>query len=159
MARLTHLTEERNAASIRRGGIRTTVRSDDVEGVFAMPLLANYFVSHQWLRELWRQHTGPLVTVDFVIPDEEPVLAGHYSSELIETTAAEAAGVIMAAEDARGYEVLVPRKVKADEVKRMRTVNRVVGWRYWPDAHGRPPCSCDFCQRGTYGAAKIRAGA
>ncbi|MBB4964376.1 hypothetical protein F4559_001735 [Saccharothrix violaceirubra] len=33
----------------------------------------------------------------------------------------------------------------------------MTGWRYMPDAHGRPPCPCVVCQPlGAYGSAKIR---
>jgi hypothetical protein len=73
-------------------------------------------------------------------------------------TAAEAAGLIMRVEDARGYEVIVPRAITPAEIKRTRGVPQVVGWRYQPDAHGRPPCGCPVCLApGTYGAAGIRA--
>ena len=121
-----------------------------------MPVLPNYFVSHQWLRELKRQHGGPFVAIDFVIADDEPVLASHYLNPPANYTASFASGVIMDAEDPRGYQVVVPRKIEASEVKKVRQVNRVVGWRYYPDAHGQPPCSCEFCQRSQFGGRKIR---
>ncbi len=91
------------------------------------------------------------------IPDDEEVRAGHYSAPHAVVTAAEAVGVILRAEDPRGYEVLVPRKIAPVELRRTRHVPQVVGWRYWPDAHGHAPCGCDFCQRGTFKAAQLRA--
>ncbi|XAY05982.1 hypothetical protein DSM112329_02843 [Paraconexibacter sp. AEG42_29] len=154
---MTHITRDSNAKAILGAGIRTSARGDGLAGVFAMPILPNYFVSHQWLRELKRHQPVPLVAIDFVVPDDEPVMAGHYSATLTATTAAQAAGVILAAEDPRGFEIVIPRKIAANEIKRTRPVNNVVGWRYWPQAHGRPPCTRPYCQAGTYGAAQLRS--
>ena len=75
MARFTHLAREKDEPAIRRGGIKPT-RVHDIEGVYAMPVLPNYFASHQWLRELRRLGSTPLVAIDFVVPDDEPVKAG-----------------------------------------------------------------------------------
>jgi hypothetical protein len=157
VARLTHLTAEKDAKAVRRNGIKPAGVAEGLTGVYAMPVLPDFFASHQWLRELRRHRASPLVAVDFVVPDDEAVLAGHYSREHIATTVAEAARVIMKAEDPRGYEVIVPRKIEA-EIRRIRAVPQVVGWRYWPDAHGVRPCPCDICQRGLYGAAAVRDG-
>jgi hypothetical protein len=157
VARYTHLALEAKAASIRRAGIKPTISGMERKGVYAMPVLPNFFVSHQWLRELRRFHAGPLVAVDFVIADEEPVLISHYNEVKRGMTASEAGGVILAADDPRGYEVFIPRKIQATEIARVRRVPQVVGWRYRPDAHGRPPCPCPVClQPGEYGAARIR---
>ena len=117
----------------------------------------DFFASHQWLRELRRRSSSPLVAVDFVIDDDELVLVGHYAKPHHEMSAAEASGLIMHAEDPRGYEVIVPRKITAAEIARVRAVRQVVGWRYRPESHGRRPCPCPAClARGEYGAAKLR---
>jgi hypothetical protein len=64
----------------------------------------------------------------------------------------------MHVEDARGYEVIVPRAIAPGEIRRTRGVPQVVGWRYFPDAHGAPPCGCPVCLApGSFGAADIRA--
>ena len=157
MSRLTHLTRADQRSRILRAGIRPTRIGTTLAGVYAMPVLPNFYVTHQWLRELRRFHDGPLIAVDFVIPDDEEVLAGHYDRQPQTLTAAAAAAVIMRAEDPRGYEILVPRAIEPNEIKRTRAVTQVVGWRHWPDAHGHAPCGCPLClQPGTYGAAKIR---
>jgi hypothetical protein len=157
VSRLTHLTRADHRSRILNAGIRATRISETLAGVYAMPVLPNFYVSHQWLRELRRFHDGPLIAVDFVIPDDEEVLVGHYDRELHTRTAAAAAAVIMRAEDPRGYQILVPRAIERKAIKRTRAVTQVVGWRYWPDAHGHAPCGCPLClQPGTYGAAKIR---
>ena len=157
MSRLTHLTRADLRSRILNAGIRPSRISKTLAGVYAMPLLPNFYVSHQWLRELRRFHDGPLIAVDFVVPDDEEVLVGHYDRELHTRTAAAAAAVIMRAEDPRGYEILVPRAIERKAIKQTRAVTQIVGWRYWPDAHGHAPCGCPLClQPGTYGAAKIR---
>ena len=156
MARFTHLARAKDEPSIRRGGIRPTPVTDVVSGVYAMPILPNFVVSHQWLRELRRLGTTPLVAIDFVIPGSEEVRAGHYSQPHATITAAEAADVIMHADDPRGYEVAIPRKIQPTELRRTRRVPQVIGWRYWPDAHGQRPCGCEICQRGTFKAGKLR---
>jgi hypothetical protein len=63
----------------------------------------------------------------------------------------------MHALDPQGYEIVVCRAVVAREIHRVRRVPQVVGWRYFPGAHGGPPCPCPVCLRpGEYGSASIR---
>ena len=135
---------------------RPTRVTDRLSGVYAMPVLPSFFVSHQWLRELRRLGTTPLVAIDFVIADSEEVRAGHFSQQHATMTATEATGVIMHADDPRGYEVLIPRKIQPKDLRRTRQEPQVIGWRYWPDAHGQEPCDCEVCQRGTFKAAQFR---
>jgi hypothetical protein len=156
MARFTHLAHESDEKAIVRSGIKPSPYDGDALGVHAMPVLPDFFASHQWLRELRRRSPVPLVAIDFVIADDEEVRVGHYSAPHTPMTAAEASGVILGAEDARGYEVVILRKIEPTEIRRSRRVPQVVGWRYWPDAHGKRPCSCDVCQRGTYKATGLR---
>ena len=156
MARFTHIARETDEKSIRRSGIKPMPIYDGLVGVYAMPVLPNFFASHQWLRELRRLGSTPLVAVDFVISDDQEVRAGHYSAPHTAMTAAEASGVILHADDPRGYEVVVPRKVIPAELRRTRRVPQVVGWRYWPEAHGQRPCACEVGQRGTFKAAQLR---
>jgi hypothetical protein len=49
MPLLVHLTPEKYVARIVRNGIRTG------RGVYCLPVLPSYYVSHQWLRELKRR--------------------------------------------------------------------------------------------------------
>jgi hypothetical protein len=154
VARFTHLALDKDRKRILRAGIKPPRNAD---GVYAMPVLSNFFASHQWLRELKRQHSSPLIAIDFVIDDVEPVRVGHYSTPHASLTAAEAIAVVLQAADARGYEVLIPRKIDASAIRGVRHVPQVVGWRYWPDAHGNAPCRCDVCQRGAVGGARVRS--
>ncbi len=122
-----------------------------------MPVTPSYMLSHQWLRELRRGGQRLIVAVDFRIPDDEPVLVGHYRAPETEMPVAEAVSVILHAEDARGYEIVVPRSIAPAELHRIRHVRQVTGWRYRPDAHGQRPCACPACLgRGEFKAADLR---
>src|SRR5262245_55172705 len=111
---LVHLGDARSTSSYRRSGIRVSPgRGRIPSGVFAMPVLLNYFASHQWLRELKRRGVRTFIGVYFRVSDDEPVLVGHYRNAHSEMAAAEAARLIMEADDPRGYEVIVPRRIES----------------------------------------------
>jgi len=174
-----HLTSHRNAPSILRAGIGPRKRRCRKGGVFAMPVTRNFYVTHQWLREL-KRGGGTMVGVYFRLPDDEPVQVGHYGQVHVAMTAAEAVAFFMAAEgrepfaggvrarrseasrrerrrpsSPEGYEVIVPRKVERSELLRVKALPQVVGWRYFPRANGQPPCVCLCCERGRYGVRKL----
>ncbi|MGC4003291.1 MAG: hypothetical protein QM811_09210 [Pirellulales bacterium] len=86
----------------------------------------------------------------------QSVWLARYRDAHRKMTAAEAVDVLLRATVPEGFEVIVPRKIDASEIHKIRRLPQVVGWRYWPGAHGRKPCGCDFCQRGQYGAKKLR---
>lgn len=148
MATFVHLAPEKSIRSIRRSGIKPRLAHPDLpKGVFAMPVTPNFYVSHQWLRELKRSGQRTLEAVYFKIPDDQTVWVGHYNNESIQVTAAEASGIILGHESAEGYEVFIPRKIAAREIHRTRRLPQVLGWRYSPGAKGRKPCGCPVCQR------------
>ena len=175
-----HLTSHRNLASIRRGGLGLVKRRFRPRGVHAMPVTRNFYVSHQWVRELRRQGGGTIVAVYFRIPDDEPVEVGHYDSCHVPMSAAEAAALVSAAAERdpvqaraadreskavargrslpsspEGFEVVVPRPIRSSEILRVKPVPQVSGWRYRPGAHGGPPCACLCCERGQYGIGRL----
>jgi hypothetical protein len=155
---LVHLTPATSAAAVRRGGIKPWPNHRlKVRGVYAMPVLPSYVLTYQWGRELRRSGTRTVVAVHFRVPDDEEVWVGHYGRPPVSRTAAEAAALIMGTDDPRGYEMFVPRKITAREIHHLRPVNPVTGWRYEPGIHGTPPCGCDACSYGVYGAARVRA--
>ena len=148
MATFVHLAPEKSIKSIRRSGILPQLANRELpKGVFAMPVTPDFYVSHQWLRELKRSGQRTLEAVYFKIPDDETVWVGHYNSESIQVTAAEASGIVFEHESPEGYEVFIPRKISAKEVHRTKRLPQVVGWRYFPGAKGRKPCGCPVCQR------------
>ena len=69
--------------------VRRRPSGDFPGGVFAVPVTRNFFVSHQWLRELRRASSGPIAAVYFRVPDEERVWVGHYRHVHRWTSAAE----------------------------------------------------------------------
>lgn len=158
MVMLVHIADDRERANIRRAGLLPPrARRGGLWGVFCMPVLPSYFLSHQWIREMKRRGVRTMVGVYFRIPDREPVVVGHYNRERQPMTAARAVRVIMEQADARGFEIVIPRKVEPTELHRIRAVNQVVGWRYYPDAHGKKPCGCPVCQpRGEIRSRKLR---
>lgn len=180
MSVFVHLTSHSNVPSIRRGGIGLRKRRFRPRGVYAMPVTRNFYVSHQWLRELRRQGGGTIVAVYFRVPDDEPVEVGHFNSVHVSMTAAEAAALLLAAEgrdpaaerardkqskavqrgrqlpsSPEGYEVVIPRRIEPGEIIRVKALPQVVGWRHRPGANGTPPCTCLCCARGEYGIRKL----
>ncbi|WP_370949931.1 hypothetical protein AB5J62_20650 [Amycolatopsis sp. cg5] len=153
MALFVHLTPAKNSRSISRAGLRSG------RGVFCVPMLRSYSLTHQWLREL-RRWSGQreYVAIDFRVPDEEMVAVGHYGRARREVTAAAAVELVRELADPLGFEVVVPRAVSRREVHRIRHVKQVCGWRYAPGQHGVRPCPCPVCLPiGAYGSASIRA--
>ena len=154
-----HLTSESRLARIRRGGLVRVRRSygSFPGGVFAVPVTSDFVASHQWLRELRRWNSGSLAGVYFRIPDREPVWVGHYGQPHCWMSAAEAVAVFLREADTRGWEVIIPRKIKAREIHAMRRLPQTIGWRYSPNAKGTPPyCTCRYCVGGRYGAKRLR---
>lgn len=163
MTMFVHLTRETALARIRRGGIVRSRRAgrDFPRGVFAVPVTRDFYVSHQWLRELKRHRAGgAMAAVYFRVPDDERVWVGHYGQAHRRLTAAGAAREFMSAEGREGWEVIIPRRIEAGEIHRVKALPQVLGWRYFPGAKGRPPfCTCEYCTRGEYGARRLRARA
>ncbi|MFD8012993.1 HEAT repeat domain-containing protein [Streptomyces sp. NPDC058955] len=165
MATFVHLAPAVHGARIRRSGIKALGRGrgsglGDGPGVYLFPVLPSYTLTHQWLRELARR-PGPrgLVAVHVRLPDGEPVTVGQYGErEPRETTAAEAVRRIRELGDrALGWEVFLPRAAARAEIRQVRAVRQVAGWRYFPGAHGVAPCVCAGCVvRGEYGSRRLR---
>jgi hypothetical protein len=159
MAMIVHLTPESRVALIRRNGIRRLRKAvgEFPGGVFAVPVTRNFYISHQWLRELKRGHRSSIFGMYLRIPDSEQVWVDNYGQTHRWMTAAEAVAEFITAEDAQGWEVIIPRRIDADELHQVRQLPQVVGWRFSPSAKGKPPfCTCNFCTRGEYGAQKLR---
>ncbi|MFI6644337.1 HEAT repeat domain-containing protein [Streptomyces sp. NPDC050504] len=163
MAMFVHLTSAANAPRVRRAGIRAvSYGQGGARGVYCFPVLPSYTLTHQWLRELARFGSrGGLVAVHVRLDDAQDVLVGRYGDRMLDAQAsvpaAEAVRRIAALRDPRGWEVFVPRAVRAREVHRIRTAPQVAGWRYAPDAHGTRPCTCFGCRvRGGYGSRRLR---
>jgi hypothetical protein len=157
MPLFVHLAPESAIKRIRRSGIRRLRKTPSgARALFAMPVTRNFYVSHQWLRELKRFHSGPIFGIYFRVPDDEPVLAGRFNQPHQPMTAAQAAALVTG-EATPGFEVLLARAILPSEIHRIRALPQTIGWRYYPESHGRKPCPCVYCQRGEYGGRKIIA--
>jgi hypothetical protein len=151
-----HLTPAPLIPRILRNGIRRGKAQGPLPaGVFAVPVGPSFFASHQWLREMKRSGQRTISAVYFRLADDEAVWMGHFGQGHVRVTASEAAGFVRGAGSAEGFEVVVPRRVEASEILRVKPVPQVVGWRYFPGAHGRPPCGCPGCLK--KGEIKSRA--
>jgi len=157
MPQFIHLTDERLLARLKKSGIRMTNWGRNIRGVYATPVMKDFQVSHQWLRELKNRGIRTIGALQFKIPDEEGVLVGRYNEKPLAVTAAQAVKVFMDHSTGLGLQILVLRRIEPKEITRSYVPRQIIGWRYHPDAHGKPPfCGCDYCQRGLIKNRKIR---
>ncbi|MEO1296556.1 MAG: hypothetical protein AAFW75_12250, partial [Cyanobacteria bacterium J06636_16] len=95
MAMFVHLASENDTNSIQRVGIKPCRGTNEYPGgVFAMPVTPEFYISHQWLRELKRNGQRTIAAIYFRIPDDETVFVGHYNKRHCEVTADEAIDII-----------------------------------------------------------------
>ena len=152
---LVHITAEKNVKSI----LRTGIKQGQASGVYCMPVVQDYVISHQWLREIKRFQPGALIAVYFRISSQEPVRVGHYlsSARSQQVTLAEAIHTMMTTPDPLGYEIIVSRSITPKEIQTVRHPRQIIGWRYMPHAHGKPFCTCPSCiPRGQIKGNKLR---
>src|SRR5262249_32303413 len=95
MATFVHLTSAKFLRRIQRTGIRPQASGLRSVGVYAMPVTANYVLTHQWTRELRKWGRGRIVAVYFRLPDDAPVKVGRYGRPHEDMTAAQAVAAIM----------------------------------------------------------------
>lgn len=146
MPTLVHLADERNAEKILNGGIKTGRYGT---GVYCMPVLPNFYLTHQWLRELKRSGAKTYIGVYFKISSDEMVFAGKYGQRHQHMSLGSAIKEIMQLEDPLGYELIIDRKIQPGEITRIKHLPQTIGWRYMPYSNGKKPCNCEYCLRGT----------
>lgn len=159
MAMFVHLTSEKNRESISHVGIRLeTIHYPECQkGIFCMPVIEDFYATHQWARELMRFGLRNPCGVYFRLPDDETVWYGQYNDRHVKATASQAVAAFMKAKNRMGFQVVLPRKVHPEEIVRIRLVPPL-GWRFYPVAKGRKPCLCPACiGRGEYGSRKLLA--
>lgn len=143
MPLLVHLADEKDSAHIKRNGLKTGKKR---YGIFCMPVLPNFYVSHQWLRELKREGTKTFVGIYFKCDSRELVLAGKYNSPHEEMQLGEAIKEIMSLKDPLGYELIIERKINPKEIFKIKKLPQNIGWRYFSTSHSsKPTCSCRVC--------------
>lgn len=146
MPTLVHLTNEKNSARIKMAGIKAGRFGT---GVYAMPVLPNFYVSHQWLRELKRDGARTFVGVYFKINSMEMVYAGKYGEKHRHIPLGVAIKEIMEMQDPLGYELIIDRKIFPSEITKIKHLPQHTGWRYFPHSHNIKPCDCEYCLGGS----------
>jgi|SRR5665647_128286 len=153
MPTVVHLADERESSSIRKNGIKIGKHR---RGVYCMPVLQNFYVSHQWLRELKRRGANSYVGVYFKMNSKEKVYAGKYNEYHRHIELGEAIKKIQSIKDPLGYEIIIDRKIEAKEIYKIKKLPQTIGWRYKPGANGERPCECEFCIKSTIKGDRIR---
>lgn len=143
-----HITATSNDKKIPHAGIRGPV--------ICLPVIPNFMVTNQWVRELWRCGEMHLRTIGvcFRIPSGEPVLCGHSIGCAEAMSAGRAADTVMRGVIPLGFQVILDRSVAAADIPAVWTLP-AVGCRYHPGADCRPvTCVCRY--RLPKGGAKTR---
>ena len=147
MARFVHIADARDAARIRRSGLRST------RDLFCVPMTADPLSAFQWARELRARGYRTSIAIIFVVPDERLVSVGRFGQPGTEMTAAQAVDFFRRQDDSRGLEVRISGSVGAGDVKSIRRVPRNAGWRFYPEAKGKRPF---WPFRGSINARRLR---
>jgi hypothetical protein len=145
MATLVHLADANNTERIRKNGIKP---GKILAGVYCMPVLPDFYASHQWLRELKAGGVKTLVAVYFKVTDDHPVYIRKLGGKHRRMDLSLAIKEIWNAEDKSGYELILDGKIEASEIVAIKSLPQHVGWRYSPTSHGTTPCNCEYCLRG-----------
>lgn len=166
MTAAVHLFDARQAASIRRSGIKGHATQISVpqgrisidRAVFLMPVLPDFYASHQWLRELKRRGMRTIAAAYVKLRADRQVFVGRYNGEHRLVPLGHAAGLIMHATDPRGMQIVVPGDIAAAAIHAIRDVPQIVGWRYFPESHEKGPwkCLCEYCTSRASGEIKVQ---
>lgn len=140
---LVHLADERERSSIKKNGVKI---GKNRQGIFCMPVLQNFYVSHQWIREIKRSGARTIIGVYFKLDSKDLVYAGKYNQEHKRISLGEAIKEIMSMDDPLGYELIVNRKIEVKEIEKIKILPQKIGWRYYPSSHNKKPtCACPVC--------------
>lgn len=153
---LVHIAPHKERKHIQRAGLHPGKGS---AGVYCTPLSRDFMRSHQWVREIKRTHGGrSFVAVYFSMPLDTEVIIGHYATRANESRPClplQEAITLFNAQRDLGWEIILPHGVPASAIARIRPVP-LVGWRYYPGAHGHF-CACPGClSRGEYNSRRAR---
>jgi hypothetical protein len=157
MPQFIHLADSKAISRIERNGIATSrARIEGGRGVYCTPVCRDFFRTHQWLRELKRTGVKSIHAVQFFIPAAELVWVGRYNADHIKVKASEAVRIFEEHNDGLGLEILIPQRVSSSSIRRIYVPEQIIGWRYYPEAKGKPPfCGCRFCNRGSINASRV----
>ncbi|MDR0871551.1 MAG: hypothetical protein LBN39_12250 [Planctomycetaceae bacterium] len=154
MPTLVHIADIKDIASIRRNGIKI---SKWRTGIYCAPVTPNFFISHQWLRELKRSGIRTLCAVYFRLPSDEIVFAGRYNTLHREIPLSEAMKEFNDSDNKLGYELIIQRKIMPGEILSIKSLPQNIGWRFSPESKGQPVfCTCKYCTRSQIKANRLR---
>ncbi len=108
-----------------------------------MPVTQNYWITHQWLREMRRFTQSQILGVYFTVPDEERILAGHYSEQPHSVLASNAQNALRLRPE--GFQVIIPHSIANNQISRIKNLPQVTGWKFHPAAKGERICFCPAC--------------
>jgi len=101
---LVHLADEKDSKKIISGGIKIGKYR---RGIYCMPVLPDFYVPHQWLRELKSTGAKTLVGIYFRMDSEQLVFAAKYGTNHKYITLGKAIKEIITIEDPLGYELII----------------------------------------------------
>lgn len=111
-----------------------------------MPVTQDFYISHQWLRELKRRGIRTFVGVYFKLNSKELVWFGKYHEGHKRMELSKALSEFMKADDKLGFEFLIERKITSKEIDKIKHLPQTIGWRYMPNSHSRRlTCACPMC--------------
>ena len=160
MAIFVHFTDENNKNSIIKNGIKIeTIHYDNINaGVFCMPVIPDFYATHQWVREIKQYKSGNnIIAVYFKIPDNEIVFCGKYNGQLIKVNATEAHKKFLELDDKMGFQVVIDRKILKNEITKIKAIPQIIGWRHFPKSHEKKRCLCPAClTKGSFNSKKYK---
>jgi hypothetical protein len=142
-----HLTQAKSKSNILRNGVKKSKIHDEGadNGVFCMPVINDFFATHQWLQEIKRFEKKNLIAIYFRVKNHEILSYGQYNNKPYSGSASEATRAFMDLEDKMGFQTIIPRSIKPSEIIKIKESTQMIGWRFYPEAKGRKLCLYPAC--------------
>ena len=143
MAVFVHFTDENNKNSIVKNGIKMgTIHYENIKkGIFCMPVIPDFYATHQWVREIKQYNSGNnIIAIYFRISDDEILFCGKYTEKMVCVKAAETHKIFTSQEDKMGFQAILTRKVSKNEITKIKNIPQITGWRHYPKSHEKKRC-------------------
>ncbi len=108
-----------------------------------MPMLPDFSIVHQWVRELRRDHDERMIAVHFRLPAATVAYVGRYNAPHSRVELREA--VPWVREHPMGAEIVVEGPIRRAAIVAIREIPQLVGWTEAPDRTKLPDCVCRAC--------------
>lgn len=137
-----------------RSGLRLARGVKNGAGIFAVPVIRDFLLTHQWLRELNRRGFRTVVDVYFRLPADEIVLVGQYNERKTQCTA----GGRPLWRRAKAYIRDHRTEIEAREIHSTRWLLQTHGVAVRSGCTCRGIfCGCEYCMKGQSKSRDIRA--